>query len=185
MRSTVVRCTVIGVSAMVATAAAMHSQGPNGVFVPSIPRTVGRSGPFDPRSAVATPYTTYVIRTRGTVELGNNACSFCHTRAMPDGTVIRGAQGNFPFDRALAYVMRRRSIHNVRTGFRTLFAAPWLKDADPAARVAAMTLEELVTTFDAIPPGVAARHRGSIDSPPAIPDLIGVREQRYLDRTAW
>ena len=37
--------------------------------------------------------------------------------------------------------------------------------------------------FDAIPPGVAARHRASIESPPGIPDLIGIREQRYLDRT--
>ena len=129
------------------------------------------------------PNTSYVIRTPGKVELGNNACSFCHTRVMPDGTVIKGAQGNFPFDRAVAYATRRRNIDDVRTGFRTLFAAPWLKDADPAARVAAMTLEELVTKFDAVPPGVAARHRASIDSPPAIPDLIGIRERRYLDRT--
>ena len=129
------------------------------------------------------PYTSYVIRTRGKVELGNNACSFCHTRVMPDGAVIKGAQGNFPFDRAVAYGTRRRDIDNVRTGFRALFAAPWLKDADPAARVAAMTLEELATKFDAVPPGVAARHRASIDSPPAIPDLIGIRERRYLDRT--
>ena len=129
------------------------------------------------------PNTSYVIRTPGKVELGNNACSFCHTRVMPDGTVIKGAQGNFPFDRAVAYATRRRNINDARTGFRALFAAPWLKDADPAARVAAMTLEELVTKFDAVPPGVAARHRASIDSPPAIPDLIGIRERRYLDRT--
>ena len=129
------------------------------------------------------PNTSYVVRTPGQVELGNNACSFCHTRVMPDGTVIKGAQGNFPFDRSVAYATRRRNIADVRTGFRALFAAPWLKDADPAARVAAMTLGEMVMKFDAIPPGVAARHRASIESPPGIPDLIGVREQRYLDRT--
>ena len=290
MRTTVVRRTVIGVSVMVAAAAATYSQSPNGVFVPSIPRSwddaalstlevplphrdyspkavpadyyyrmpvrpifktypvyVPGKEPKDyltslrqlapeivwddkghrPRleteadwikagelvfdaaifyDGVATsadvqdpawhehvrplstpqgvlPYTSYVIRTPGKVELGNNACSFCHTRVMPDGTVIKGAQGNFPFDRAVAYGTRRRNIDDVRTGFRALFAAPWLKDADPAARVAAMTLEELATKFDAVPPGVAARHRASIDSPPAIPDLIGIRERRYLDRT--
>ena len=35
----------------------------------------------------------------------------------------------------------------------------------------------------AIPPGVAGRHRASADSPPAIPDLIGIRDRQYLDRT--
>jgi hypothetical protein len=27
----------------------------------------------------------------------------CHTRVMPDGSVLKGAQGNIPFDRAMAF----------------------------------------------------------------------------------
>jgi hypothetical protein len=34
-----------------------------------------------------------------------------------------------------------------------------------------------------IPPGVMARHRTSPFHPVQVPDLIGVRERRYLDRT--
>ena len=63
------------------------------------------------------PNTSYVVRTPGQVELGNNACSFCHTRVMPDGTVIKGAQGNFPFDRSVAYATRRRNIADVEPVF--------------------------------------------------------------------
>ena len=32
------------------------------------------------------------------------SCATCHTRIMPDGAVIKGAQGNFPFARAFAEV---------------------------------------------------------------------------------
>src|SRR5579863_1606530 len=27
-----------------------------------------------------------------------HSCASCHPRVMPDGTVVKGAQGNFPFD---------------------------------------------------------------------------------------
>ena len=36
---------------------------------------------------------------------------------------------------------------------------------------------------DAIPPGVFARNRSSPFYPPAVPDLIGVRDRKYLDRS--
>ena len=42
------------------------------------------------------PFVRYVIRKKGEVELGGNSCAWCHTRVMPDGSVVKGAQGNFP-----------------------------------------------------------------------------------------
>ena len=45
------------------------------------------------------PFVKYVIRKKGKVEVGMLACGTCHTRVMPDGAVVKGAQGNFPFDR--------------------------------------------------------------------------------------
>jgi hypothetical protein len=128
------------------------------------------------------PFTTYVIRERGKVEVGNNACGFCHTRVLPNGLVVKGAQGNFPFDRALAYSMPSRSVEQARQSFRVLFGAPWLK-TDPAREVDGLSMDDIVGKLNAIPAGVAARHRASVDSPPAIPDLIGVKGRRYLDRT--
>ena len=41
------------------------------------------------------PFASYVVREKGKVDLGTFACSMCHTRVMPDGSVIEGAQGNF------------------------------------------------------------------------------------------
>jgi hypothetical protein len=44
-------------------------------------------------------------------------------------------------------------------------------------------LEEILAAHEAIPPGVFARNRSSPFYPPALPDLIGVANRRYLDRT--
>ncbi len=52
------------------------------------------------------PFMRYVVRERGKVEIGISACGMCHTRVMPDGTAIKGAQGNFPDDRSFAYETR-------------------------------------------------------------------------------
>jgi hypothetical protein len=52
------------------------------------------------------PFMRYVIREKGKVELGILSCAMCHSRVLPDGNVIRGAQGNFPDDRAFGYETR-------------------------------------------------------------------------------
>src|SRR5262249_51045515 len=48
------------------------------------------------------PFYRYVITKKGTIEIGVFSCAMCHTRVMLDGSILKGAQGNFPFDRALA-----------------------------------------------------------------------------------
>src|SRR5262245_4920968 len=49
-----------------------------------------------PASGGTVPFYRYVVRKKGEVEVGFLSCATCHTRVMPDGTVIKGAQGNFP-----------------------------------------------------------------------------------------
>src|SRR5439155_4949277 len=53
------------------------------------------------------PFARYVIRKKGIVEVGQQSCAMCHTRVMPDRTVVKGAQGNFPFDRASAFELHK------------------------------------------------------------------------------
>ncbi len=136
------------------------------------------------RSDGVLPFYRYAVREKGKVELGNLGCSTCHTRVMADGTAIKGAQGNFPLDRAEVYPYRsgRFNLKEVRTNEQSLFAVPWLRP-DPHASLDAMTIEEISAAHEAIPPGVFARHRSSPFSPPQIPDLIGVKDRKYLDRT--
>jgi hypothetical protein len=46
-----------------------------------------------------------------------------------------------------------------------------------------MTIDEISAAHAGIPPGVLARHRSSPFYPVQVPDLIGVRDRHYLDRT--
>jgi hypothetical protein len=131
----------------------------------------------------------YVVREKGKVEVGILSCGQCHTRVMPDGSIVKGAQGNFPDDRTFAYETRlelaratdREAVLREFRGFlRRSYAAPWLRP-DPNARPDSMSLAELLPVLEAIPAGVCARQGTSIFYPVRIPDLIGIAGRRYLD----
>jgi hypothetical protein len=128
------------------------------------------------------PWVRYVIRGTGNVEVGNLSCGFCHTRVLPDGSVIKGAQGNFAFDTAIAFRNRKRvEPAEVRSTFLSLFTVQWQPTVQK--RLEEMSAEEINSVHAAIPPGVFARNRSSPFYPPAIPDLIGVKDRKYLDRS--
>jgi hypothetical protein len=63
-----------------------------------------------------------------------------------------------------------------------LYGAPWL-NPDPVERQKNMSTEEMTKVFETIPPGVISRHRSSNFNPVQVPDLIGVKDRHYLDRT--
>jgi hypothetical protein len=128
------------------------------------------------------PWVRYVIRSTGNVEVGNLSCGFCHTRVLRDGSVVKGAQSNFAFDRAIAFRDRRRGKpEQVRNNWLGLFTVQWVPDMQ--RRLEQSSLEDIFAAHEAIPPGVFARNRSSPFYPPAVPDLIGVADRRYLDRT--
>jgi len=124
-----------------------------------------------------------VVMKKGEVRVGALSCAMCHTRVMPDGSTLKGAQGNFPEDRALAYDLRNTSvpIRIVRLGARSIYATPWIPDPLPTEEN--LSLAEIAEIHAAIPPGVVARHRTSLFAPVQVPDLIGVKDRKYLDRT--
>jgi hypothetical protein len=137
------------------------------------------------------PFVRYVVKKKGTVEVGQISCALCHTRVMMDGSVLRGAQGNFPVVRAVVANIRSGAAHSkdtsqlltrLRLGYKALWSVPWLSP-DPAARVDQMSLDELDEALEALPAGVVARQRTSVFYPVQVPDLIGIKERKYLDRT--
>jgi hypothetical protein len=145
--------------------------------------------PVDKNGTV--PFVRYVIRKKGEVELGDFACGFCHTRVMPDGNVLEGAQGNFPFEKSKAWYFGKRLANpddagkaeaDLRHLDHSLYAAPWQKP-DPTAPIDNLTIEQLIAAHGAMPAEVTARHRSSLFYPLQIPDLIGVKDRRYLDHT--
>ncbi|HZO52418.1 MAG TPA: hypothetical protein VFB63_06870 [Bryobacteraceae bacterium] len=134
------------------------------------------------------PFYRYVITKKGTIEIGVFSCAMCHTRVMPDGSIVKGAQGNFPFDRALtrdistqSFPLRLTRPFLVPRFERMFFAAPWLgPNSYPPANI---SWQEITARHAAIPPGVMARHGTSPLAPAKVPDLIGIQERRFLDAT--
>jgi hypothetical protein len=126
------------------------------------------------------PFARYVVRTKGRVDVGNVACAMCHTRVMPDGTALVGAQGNFPFESITATTFDGAPPQAVAYVFSALSATPW--DAS-AKKLAAMTPAQIQAALSGVPAGVIVRQGTSLFAPPAIPDLIGVRDRKYLDKT--
>lgn len=149
---------------------------------------IEKTGDIHDRNGVS-PFSDYVIRERGKIEVGDASCRECHTRLMPDGTVIRGAQGNRPIEQ-IAYLGladdvakakdQETSLAQARLAQRATFAAPWLRP-DPNARLDQFSAAEIEAVHFAIPAGVFARQGTSPLSPAKLPDLIGIRERRYLD----
>ena len=139
----------------------------------------------------ALPFARYVIRKKGMVELGQQSCGMCHTRVLEDGTIVKGAQGNFPFDRAAAFRLQRLAaetanqkqlLEKVRRVLLSSFDAPWL-GPEPGTTLRRLSLGDVVETLRAIPPGVTDRGGSNLFYPVQTPDLIGLRERRYLDHT--
>ncbi len=136
------------------------------------------------------PFYHFVIREKGKVELGTNSCANCHTRVLPNGTVVKGAQGNFPRSPSRAYVTRKVLGKNspqflttaIRFNLRQDMAAPWLKD-DPNAATDRLTLDEIISELESMPPGVMPCHNASFFFPAQTPDLIGIKHRRYFDHT--
>ena len=137
------------------------------------------------------PNKSYVVRKKGVVELGIVSCAQCHTRVMPDGTVVKGAQGNFVEGFFFAANARRglkngRSPEQVlavqRATLRRLYGAPWIQPP-PEGHPEMMSLEEILAAYEAQPPGVAIRHGTSLRYAAQVPDLIGVKDRLYLDHT--
>ena len=114
-------------------------------------------------------------------------CGSCHTRVMPDGSLLRGAPFNVPGDGVVGELVSRgfprffRQRVARRVTWRQ-FAVPWVPN-DMHAAVKSMTGPELDALSASVPPGAFARANGSPFYPTKMPDLIGLRERQYLDHT--
>jgi hypothetical protein len=126
------------------------------------------------------PYARYVITKKGRVKLGNLSCGMCHTRVMPDGLAIKGAQGNFAGDPATAHGLQNAPEGIVQWLTGVLFSAPWSEN-NPNNALAASSKEAIIASYLAVPLGANGRQGTSIVSPPQVPDLIGVKDRKYLD----
>ena len=138
------------------------------------------------------PFVRIVVRKKGTIEIGSFSCASCHNKLMPDGSILKGGQGNSSFDKDFGLGMRDRALQRgmsdsaanlmVQNQFMFLFGAPWIKH-ESQTRIQNATLDPSVDVLTATVPGVMHRHGSAFGSPTAIPDLFNLKERKYLDRT--
>jgi hypothetical protein len=125
----------------------------------------------------------------GKLKVGLADCSGCHSRIMPDGSLLLGAQGNlgFAFESVGVVVegftkdLDRRGI-SINQAEYASYGMPWLKD-DIHEGFKTMKPEE-IGQVDGFPqPGTFSRFNGSPYYITKIPDLIGLKDRRYIDHT--
>ena len=137
------------------------------------------------------PFLSIVVREKGRIELGSRTCGMCHTKLMPDGSLLKGGQGNFQFTRYLVSLLRvQREFQKVpdsiiatriRAFNRLLFEAPWVHH-ESQDRLKKLSIDEWFNSF-ATPPGVFHRPGTGLGYPVNAPDLFNVKDRKYFDRT--
>jgi hypothetical protein len=115
-------------------------------------------------------------------------CSGCHTRILPDGTALHGAQSNETGDAVIGELVARGdpgffSGEAPAMSLWRQFAAPWVS-GDVHQSIKTMTETDLAELMASLPPGTFARFNGSPYYPTQIPDLIGIKDRKYIDHTA-
>lgn len=140
------------------------------------------------------PFLSIVVREKGAIQLGILSCSMCHTKLMPDGNLLRGAQGNYPFDRDLpiifSYDPDANGPNDTVSSFTkeilySLFAAPWIKEKNQEIwnQPASSYKNTIIKDLQASIPGVIHRHGTTYGYPVSVPDLFNIRQRKYFDRT--
>lgn len=139
------------------------------------------------------PYFTLQIAEGDVPEIGLFSCAMCHTRIMPDGSIIEGAQGTYPMDRIDGFDMEARFEQvpenrkekvaaSMREGRKALQSAPWI-DHTSQTSLDDYSVDEMAAFLKAIPPGVMIRHGSNFTAPANIPDLIGIGDRTFMDYT--
>jgi hypothetical protein len=128
----------------------------------------------------------YYVRKKGVLEVGKNSCAGCHTRIMPDGSFVEGAQGSDPkpISEARERAYFEKNPNALRRAWDTEwvnFGAPWILSKE--AFEASLTKDEIIRRDLALGPGVLGRQGTSSSHPPHIPSLIGIHDIKYLDAT--
>jgi hypothetical protein len=142
------------------------------------------------------------VPTKQGVALTMANCSRCHTKYLPDGTLVSGAPG---FDgqantRLINPLQLSRRVLGGAPPFYMgpapsgpLFYGPWLYQAygvpwvenDINERVKSLTREEYLALNRGVGRGGGfPRWNGSLYYPAKMPDLIGLKDRKYLDHTA-
>lgn len=154
----------------------------------SDPEAVRKGGDAITKDGII-PALRWSVDRDGKLKIALADCSGCHSRILPDGSLLLGAQGNLTFAfQSIGVVvdgfgkdLERRGI-TINQAEYSAYGMPWLKD-DIHEGFKTMKPEE-IGQVDGFPqPGTFSRFNGSPYFMTKIPDLIGMKDRRYIDHT--
>lgn len=130
----------------------------------------------------------YVVDKDGKLKVSLADCGGCHSRLMPDGSVLLGAPSKTFAPQGIGILvdgfirdLEARKI-NINEAEYASYGTPWVKD-DINARFKTMSPQE-IGEVDGLPmSGTFARFNGSPYYITKILDLNGIKERRYIDHT--
>ena len=124
------------------------------------------------------------------VALGLGNCSLCHTRAMPDGTLLRSApwneiqSRNWTIQNAAGDARRSSSPATCRLGRLLAIIGRSLDQGDITKRSRRHAPGSLARSLAPSRARLFPRWNGSASYPTKIPDIIGIKDRKYIDHTA-
>ena len=130
----------------------------------------------------------WVITPKG-IALGVTACSSCHRRYLENGTAIDGPgfarrTTDALVDRMLAQMNSTLFPGDTpQMALYRQFEVPWIR-GDMHEGLKTMSGDEIAALFAAQPVGATDRVNGSPFYLTKVPDLIGIRDRKYIDHTA-
>jgi len=134
----------------------------------------------------------WVVDSDRKLKLSFSSCSGCHTRILPDGSLLPGAPSNFDLSDAPAVgrMLNQLRLTPGKSYGQEVYAqhgVPWLAD-DEHARLRDLPDEQLsafLSQETGEPPGTMfARFNGSPLYETRMADLRGVKDRKFLDATA-
>jgi hypothetical protein len=139
------------------------------------------------------PGVRWLVDHDGVLKITMTECGSCHNRVLPGGLVVTGAQGNLELGSLPDICNKTAAERGRRLGLNRgippndaayeSFGVPWLKD-DIHASLKTMSAEEVRHVEGPDYPGTFPRFNASPWFTTKIPDLIGVKDRKYLDATA-
>jgi hypothetical protein len=127
-------------------------------------------------------FNRYVLDKDQGLMVGSLSCASCHTQVLASGKVAPGAPGNVYNAAAFANAVRtgRIPFPVLQAGAKDLSFAPW---APSSLQAMPNTAEQFADNLQAAPHGVIDRQGSAYFFPVPVPNLFGIKDIRYFDRT--
>lgn len=127
-------------------------------------------------------FSRYVLDKERGLMVGSLSCASCHTQVLPSGKIATGAPGNVFNSAAFGNAIRsgRIPFPLFQEGVKAMSYAPW---APKSLRAMPLTADEYADNLKSSPPGVIDRQGSAYLYPLPVPNLFGLKDIRYFDRT--